>query len=95
MATATKTNPSDLNIDLDAASEQVKQLNDRLLETGKRVGNFYVDSYENTVKGVTEFQRKLADQSQNEVVKSVLDAQVDLTRQIAGAYTTAVRKVLA
>ena len=90
MATATK-NPRNLN----DAAEQVVELNERFVEAGKRAGNLYLDSYDKLVEGVTSFQQKLADQSQNDAVKSVVATQIDMTRQLASAYTTAARELIA
>jgi hypothetical protein len=90
MATATKT-PRDLH----DATEQVTELNERFVEAGKRAGNLYLDSYEKLVDGVTSFQQKLAEQSQNDAVKSVVATQVDITRQLASAYTSGARELIA
>jgi hypothetical protein len=89
IATTTKT-PQDLN----SAAEQIIQLNERLVEAGKRTGNLYLDSYDKLVEGVISFQQKLAEQSQNDAVKSVVGTQVDVTRQIASAYTSAARELI-
>ena len=90
MATATKT-PRNLN----DATEQITQLNERFVDAGKRAGNLYLDSYEKFVEGVTSFQQKLAEQSQNDAVKSVVATQVDATRELTSAYTSAVRELIA
>ena len=90
MATAPKTHH-----DLNGASEQVTQLNERLVEAGKRAGNLYLDSYDSFVESATSFQQKLGEQSKNDAVKSVVGTQVDLTRQFASAYTSAARKMIA
>lgn len=90
MATATKT-PRNLN----DATEQITQQGERFVEASKRAGNLYLDSYEKLVEGVTSFQQKLAEQSQNDAVKSVVATQVDATRELASAYTSAVRELIA
>jgi hypothetical protein len=90
MATATKT-PRDLN----DATEQVAQLGERFVDAGKRAGNLYLDSYDKLVDGVTSFQQQLAERSQNDAVKSVVETQIDMTRQLASAYTSAARKLIA
>lgn len=89
MTTATKTHH------LDATEEQVTQLNERLVEAGKRAGNLYLDSYDKFVESATSFQQKLGEQSKNDAVKSVVATQVDLTRQFASAYTSAARELIA
>jgi Phasin protein len=73
----------------------VAELNERLLETGKRVGNLYLDTCEKTVEGVTALQRKLAEQAHNETVRTVVDAQADLTRDLAKTYVAAAREAIA
>ena len=90
MTTATKTPRS-----LDDATDQFVQVNERFVDAGKRAGNLYLDSYDKLVEGVTSFQQKLAEQSQNEAVKSVVATQVDMTRQLASAYTSAARELIA
>jgi len=75
MATATKTNHH-----LDATEEQVTQLNEHLVEAGKRAGNLYLDSYDKFVESATSFQQKLGEQSKNDA---------------ASAYTSAARQLIA
>jgi hypothetical protein len=89
MATATKTRR-----DLNDHTEQITELNERFVEAGKRAGNLYLDSYDKLVDGVTSIQQKLADQSQNDAVKSVVATQVDVTRHLASAYTSAARELI-
>ena len=89
MATATKTRK-----DFNDHTEQIAELNERFVEAGKRAGNLYLDSYDKLVEGVTSIQQKLADQSQNDAVKSVVATQVDVTRQLASAYTSAARELI-
>jgi hypothetical protein len=89
---ATATNP---NSNLDATAEQVKELNDRLGSAGKGAGKRYLDSYDRTVESVTAFQKKLADESNNELVQTVVGAQVDATREIAKAYSSVARETIA
>ena len=90
MATATRT-PKNFN----DATDQVVQANERLVEAGKRSSKLYLDSYARLVEGVTSFQQKLAEQSQNDAVKSVVTTHVDVTRQLASAYTSAARELIA
>ena len=59
----------------------------------RRVSFRYGD--EKLVENVTSFQQKLADQSNNETVHAVVKTQVDLTRQLTAAYTSAAREFIA
>jgi hypothetical protein len=90
MATATK-----IPTDFSAAAEHVSDLNERLVNAGKRASSRYLDGYEKLVENVTSFQQKLADQSRNGTVQSVVKTQVDLTRQLTAAYTSAAREFIA
>jgi hypothetical protein len=69
--------------------------NERFVEVGKRAANLCLDSYDRLVEGVTSFQQKLAEQSHSEAVKSVVATQVDMTRELASAYTSAARELIA
>ncbi len=90
MATSTKTTP-----DPTAAFEQLIELNERFVTAGKRVGNVYVDGCEKLLEGVTTYQQTLAAQSHNDAVESMIGTQLDVTRQLVSAYTSAARAILA
>jgi hypothetical protein len=80
---------------LKAAAERTGELNERLIKAGKRVGSCYLDGYEKLVENVTKYQQKLADQSKNEAVQTIVGTQVDLTRQLTSACTSAARELIA
>ena len=89
MATATKTPRS-----IHYATEQAVALNERFVEAGKRTGTLYLDGCNKLVEGVTSFQQKLANQSENEAVKSVVATQADVARLLTSAYTSAARELI-
>jgi hypothetical protein len=92
MATSTSTKtgiPS-----FDTAFEQVRESNEQALAAARKAGNLYLDTYEKTVDRTTELQLKLAGLSQQEWLKSLIEAQVDVARELAGSYTTAARSLL-
>jgi hypothetical protein len=92
MATTTqnKTNiPS-----FDATFDQVRDSGDQVLTAARKAGNLYLDSYEKAVERTTELQLKLAGMSQQEWIKSLIEAQVDVTRELTGSYTTTARSLL-
>ena len=92
MATTTQTKtgiPS-----FDAAFEQVRESGDQVLTAARKAGNLYLDSYEKAVERSTELQLKLAGLSQQEWLKSLIEAQVDFTREVTQAYTTSARSLL-
>ena len=78
----------------DTAFEQVRESSEQVLVAARKAGNLYLDSYEKAVDRSTELQLKLAGLTQQEWVKSLIEAQVDVTRELAGSYTTTARSLL-
>ena len=79
---------------IDAAFEQVKELNGQLLDVARKLGNVYVDSYEKAVDRAIDFERKVGGLTQQEWVKTLIEAQTDFARELAESYTTAARTLL-
>jgi phage-related minor tail protein len=79
---------------IDAAFEQVKDLNEQFLSAARKAGNLYVDSYEKAVDRAIDFERKVAGLTQQEWLKTLIDAQADFARELAESYTTAARTLL-
>ncbi|HUA48591.1 MAG TPA: hypothetical protein VMA77_25390 [Solirubrobacteraceae bacterium] len=92
MATTTQTKngiPS-----FDTAFEQVRESSEQVLSAARKASNLYLDTYEKTVDRTTDLQLKLAGLTQQEWLKSLIEAQVDITRELAGSYTTTARSLL-
>ena len=92
MATSTQTKtgiPS-----FDTAFEQVREGSEQALAAARKAGNLYLDAYDKTVDRTTELQLKLAGLTQQEWLKSLIEAQVDVTRELAGSYSTTARSLL-
>jgi hypothetical protein len=78
----------------DTAFEQVKDGGEQFLAAARKAGNLYVDSYEKAVERTIELQLKVAGMTQQEWLKGLIEAQVDLTRDVAQTYTTGARSLL-
>ena len=92
MATTTQTKtgiPS-----FDAAFDQLRESGEQVLTASRKAGNLYLDSYEKAVERTTELQLKLAGLTQQEWLKSLIEAQVDVTREMTGSYATTARSLL-
>jgi len=92
MATTTSTTtgiPS-----FDAAFDQYRESGEQVLTAARKAGNLYLDSYEKAVDRATELQLKLAGLTQQEWLRSLIEAQVDLTRELTGSYATTARGLL-
>lgn len=79
---------------LEAAFEQVKDLNEQVLAAGRKAANLYVDSYEKTVDRALELELRFAGLTQQEWLKSMIEAQTDFTREVAKSYTSTARSLL-
>jgi hypothetical protein len=92
MATTTQTKtgiPS-----FDGAFDQARESGEQVLAAARKAGTLYLDSYEKAVERTTELQLKLAGLTQQEWLKGLIEAQVDVTRELTGTYTTTVRGLL-
>ena len=78
----------------DTAFEQVKDSSEQVWAAARKAGNLYLDSYEKAVDRTAELQLKLAGLTQQEWLKSLIEAQVDLTKELAGSYTATARTFL-
>jgi hypothetical protein len=80
--------------DIDAAAERIRELNEQILEFGRKAGVQFLDAYESTLKTFAEYQDKVADQSQVEWVASIARAQANFTREVTRVYTSSARDLL-
>jgi hypothetical protein len=79
---------------VEATFEQFKDLNDQFLTAARKAGNTYLDSYEKAVDRAVELELKVAGLTQQEWLKSLIEAQVDVTREAANTYTATARTLL-
>jgi hypothetical protein len=78
----------------DTAFDQYRESGEQVLTAARKAGNLYIDSYEKAVDRTTELQLKLAGLTQQEWLRSLIEAQVDITRELTGSYTTTARSLL-
>jgi hypothetical protein len=78
----------------EAAFEQAKDLNDQFVSAARKAGNSYLDSYEKAVDRTIDLELKVAGLTQQEWLKSLIEAQVEITREVANTYTTTARSLL-
>ena len=80
--------------DLDAATERVREANERFIEAGRKVTGAYLDGLERYVGGLTQFERKLGAQSQVEAVTGLFNAHAKLTDDVTTATVSAARELI-
>ena len=78
----------------DATFDQVKDFNDQFLATSRKVGNYYLDSYEKSVDRAIELELRMAGLTQQEWLRNIIEAHVDFTRELSSSYTSAARNLL-
>jgi hypothetical protein len=93
MAATTK-QQTNLYPDLEAATERVREANERFAEAGRKVTSAYLDGVEKYVGGLTQFERKLGAQSQVEAVTSLFNAHAKLTDDVTSATVSAARELI-
>jgi hypothetical protein len=91
-ATTTKTT---LTPDLEAATERATDANERLAEVSRKVTNAYLDGVENYVADLTEFERKLGEQTKVDAVASLLRTHAQLAEDVAKANVSVARELIA
>lgn len=91
MATATTQSvPS-----LDEAAHKAADISDKLVAGSKKISKLYLDSCDTAVAGFVAFEKQLAAQTPNDVVKSLINSHAEVTRELAKTYTTIARETLA
>lgn len=89
MPTTTQTKPT-----LGAPFEQLEELGEQILTASRTAGSRYLDSYEKAVDRAVEVERKLAEASNQEWLKTLADTHVEVTRELTGAYMSTARQLL-
>jgi hypothetical protein len=78
----------------DTAFDQFRESGEQVLAAARKAGLLYLDTYEKAVDRTTELQLKLAGLTQQEWLKSLIEAQVDVERELSSSYTTTARSLL-
>jgi len=89
MATATKTANQ-----ADAATESLRDVNEQIIDFGRKTTATVLDAYETTLNSVADYQDKVAETSQVEWVSNLAHAQADLTRGVAKVYASTARGLI-
>ena len=92
-ATSTK-QQNNLYPDLEAATERVREANERFIEAGRKVTSAYLDGVERYVGGLTQFERKVGAESQVEAVTSLFNAHAKMTDDVTSATVSAARELI-
>jgi hypothetical protein len=79
---------------VEAAAERIRELNERIIDAGKRAGRGTLDIYESTLKAVADSLERGPGSSDIEWVSSVATAQANFIRDVTKAWASAARGAL-
>jgi uncharacterized membrane protein len=74
--------------------ERIREINERILEAGKRTGGAYLDAYEQALKSIADYQEQVAKQTDVEWISTIVDAQARFTREMTKVLVSTGRDVL-
>ncbi|MDQ6851828.1 MAG: hypothetical protein M3070_18180 [Actinomycetota bacterium] len=99
MATAqTKTNqnsPAGFELpSVEAATERIRDLNERLIISSKSAGLVALDAYEKALQSLVDFEEKVASASQLEWVSALASTHAKFIADVSSSYTKAARDLL-
>jgi hypothetical protein len=89
MATATHTDRA-----TEETTERIRNLNERILDAGRKAGLAYLDAYEKTLESIAAYQEQAARQTDVDWVSTVVDTQAKFTRELTKLYVSAGRELL-
>jgi hypothetical protein len=75
-------------------TERIRDLNERILEAGKKAGTVYLDAYEKALQSIADYQEQVARQTDVEWVSTIVDAQARFTRELTNLYVSTGRELL-
>jgi hypothetical protein len=78
----------------EAAAERIRDLNEQVLDFGRKAGLSFLESYEATLRTFADYQDKVADSTQVGWIATIAKAQASLTREVSHAYTSTARELL-
>src|SRR5436309_2427384 len=77
-----------------AAFEQYADVRDEFVAAARKTGNVYLDAYEQAVGQALELESEFAKNAQQDWLRRLIEAHVNVSRRLAESYTTAARKAL-
>jgi hypothetical protein len=95
MAATSAKQQNGLYPDIEAATERVREANERFVDAGRKVTGASLDGLERYVGGLTQFERKVGAQAQSEAVTSLFNAHAKLTDDVTNATVSAARELIA
>ncbi|MEA2228011.1 MAG: hypothetical protein QOD81_3322 [Solirubrobacteraceae bacterium] len=74
--------------------ERIRELNERILDAGKKTGGAYLDAYEKALQSIADYQEQIAQQTDVEWISTIVDAQARFTRELTKVFVSTGRDLL-
>jgi hypothetical protein len=78
----------------DETTQRIRDLNERILEAGKKAGGAYLNAYEKALQSIVDYQEQVAKQTDVEWVSTIIEAQARFTRELTRLYVSTGRELL-
>jgi len=80
--------------DVEAATQRVRELSERMIEQAKQSGLSWLEAYEKVLESMLRLQQQAAQGTNVEWVSSLATTQADFVREISKVYLNTVREQL-
>jgi hypothetical protein len=78
----------------EAAFDQIKELNEQIIDAARKAGIQTLEAYEKAVDRAIDLERKLVGATKQEWLTTLIDAHADIAKEMTRAYTTTARSIL-
>ena len=79
---------------MDETTQRIRDLNERILEAGKKAGGAYLTASEKALQSIVDYQEQVAKQTDVEWVSTIIEAQARFTRELTRLYVSTGRELL-
>lgn len=79
---------------IDEATQRIRDLNERLIESSKSAGLVTLDAYEKALQSLVDFEEKVASASQLDWVSALATTHAKFITDVSASYTKAARELL-
>jgi len=80
--------------DLEAAAQRVRQLSEKLIETSKKNGLVWLETYERVLKSMLALEEQAARGTQVDWISTLATTHADFVREVSQAYLNTIRQQL-
>jgi len=78
--------------DLEAAAQRVRQLSEKLIETSKKNGLAWLETYERVLNSLLTLEEQAARGTQVDWISTLATTHADFVREVSQAYLNTIRQ---